>query len=91
MFRLWGKLYKDNILVQDMVIENDSKGVSKQDKTHQALEEVCYALDIQLPIWLNDNKKDFPLYNKTLFHQDHFIEDISFDYLEIEIIEEDKD
>ncbi len=39
-------------------------------------------------MWFNENNKDFALVNKTRFIDHHFIEEINFDYFEIEIIED---
>lgn len=89
MFRLWGKVIKDNKIIQDMVFEDDTF-MSKKDKIDLGIEEICYNFDLSKPLWLINNDKELPLYNKTSFQQDHFMEPIPFDYFEIEIIEEDK-
>ena len=54
-----------------------------------ALDEVCHQFDLGTPIWLDMNIADFKRHNKTRFTQDSFVESIDFDYLEIQIIEED--
>lgn len=90
MFRLWGKLYKNNKIIQDTVICNDEINLSTEKKIDQALYEICMLFDLQKPIWLKDSLKDFKQFRRTSFRKDHFIEQIDFDYLEIEIIEEDK-
>lgn len=87
MFRLWGKLWKDNRIVQDTVINNDSDD-TRTHKIFQALDEICYAFDLSKPIWLESNIDEFKRLDKTRFYQDHFIDHIEFDYLEIHIIEE---
>ena len=46
-------------------------------------------LDLTRPIWLDLNIRDFKRHSKTRFTQDSFIEHIDFDYLEIQVIEED--
>ena len=88
MFRLWAKIYKDNRLVQDTVIE-DSGSDTRTHKVFQALEQVCYSFDLSKPIWLDKTVRDFKKLSKAQFNQDNFIESIDFDYLEIQIIEED--
>ena len=67
MFRLWGKIWKDN----------------------RMLEEICYQMDLGNPIWLDATVRDFKKHDKARFYQDNFIEHIEFDYLEIQVIEED--
>lgn len=88
MFRLWAKLLKDNHLLRDTVIINDTEE-TRTHKVFQALEEVCYEFDLGKPIWLDANINGFKLHSKTRFSKDNFVEEISFDYLEIHVIEED--
>ena len=88
MFRLWAKIFKDNHLLQDMVIE-DSSADTRTHKVFQALDQVCYQFDLSKPIWLDSTINDFRRHSKTRFTQDNFVEAIEFDYLEIHVIEED--
>lgn len=90
MFRLWGKVYTNNKIIQDTVYENDDNKLSTEKKITEGLYEICMSFDLQNPIWLKGNYKDLDQFRKTTFRKDHFIEQIDFDYLEIEIIEEDK-
>ncbi len=90
MFRLWGKIYKNNKIIKDTVINVDEDNQSREQLTEFCLDKICVAFDLQHPIWLNDNHKDYPAYGRTSFKEDHFIEQIDFDYLEIEIIEDEK-
>ena len=46
-------------------------------------------MDLGNPIWLDSTVKDFQKHDKSRFYQDNFIEQIDFDYLEIQVIEED--
>ncbi|MCI8673504.1 MAG: hypothetical protein HFI89_08530 [Lachnospiraceae bacterium] len=89
MFRLWGKIFKDNHLLQDTVIENDDRELNRTRKVFQGLEDICNQFDLSNPIWLDQNISEFKRHSKTRFHQDSFIEGIPFDYLEIHVIEED--
>lgn len=88
MFRLWGKIFKDNHLLQDQVICDDTDD-TRTHKIFHALDELCYAFDLEKPIWLDSNISEFKKVSKTRFRQDSFIESIEFDYLEIQVIEED--
>lgn len=87
MFRLWGKLIKDSRLIQDKVVCIDDED-SRTHKVFRAIEEICYDFDLEKPIWLESNIQAFKHHSKTRFTEDNFIEDISFDYLEIYVIEE---
>ena len=88
MFRLWGKMWKDNRLLRDTVICDDSDDI-RTHKIFHALEEICYEFDLSKPIWLESTIDEFKRHDKTRFYQDNFIEQIDFDYLEIQVIEED--
>ena len=88
MFRMWGKIWKDNHLIKDTVACISDYSLSRTQMVFQALDEICYTFDLSKPIWLDANIHDFQVHDKTRFSQDNFIEQIDFDYLEIHIIEE---
>ena len=88
MFRLWCKIWKENHMVADTVICEDGDD-TRTHKIFRALEECCYQFDLGKPIWLDVTVKEFQRHAKTRFTQDNFVEPISFDYLEIQVIEED--
>jgi len=89
MFRLWAKIFKDNKMIKDMVVSNDNPDLRRTQKIFAAIDDICRAFDLSKPIWLDSNIADFKRYDKTRFRQDNFIETIGFDYLEIQVIEED--
>jgi len=89
MFRMWGKVFHNNHLIMDHVIEKPDPHESRTHKVFQSLEELAHQFDLPVPIWLDSNIKDFKRSSKTRFCQDSFVEPIDFDYLEIQIIEED--
>lgn len=86
--RIWGKIWKDNHLLRDTVIENHAQD-TRTHKVFGALEEICYEFDLGQPIWLDSNIREFQRHSKTRFTKDSFIEEIPFDYLELHVIEED--
>lgn len=89
MFRVWFKIFKDNHLIKDTVIINDSAHMTRTKKVFDSLESACHELDLSIPIWLDSTVNDFKRHDKTRFSQDNFIEHIDFDYLEMQVIEED--
>lgn len=88
MFRLWAKIFKDNRMLKDTVICDDSDD-TRTHKVFHALDEVCYQFDLGKPIWLDATVSEFKRHDKARFTSDNFIEAIEFDYLEIQVIEED--
>ena len=87
MFRLWGKIFKDNQMLQDTVICDDSSD-TRTHKIFNALDEICYTFDLSKPIWLDSTIAEFKKHDKARFYQDNFVDSIDFDYLEIHVIEE---
>ena len=73
MFRLWAKTFKNNHMLQDTVICDNSED-TRTHKVFRALDEVCIQFDLGRPLWLDS---------------DSFMEQIDFDYLEIQMLEED--
>ena len=88
MFRLWAKTIRSGRTVRDTVI-CDPSASRRTAKVVHAITAVCREFDLPEPIWLDANIRDFRSRAKTRFSQDSFIESVPFDYLEIQVIEED--
>lgn len=88
MFRLWARTFQNNHMLQDTVIRDESDD-TRTHKVFRAIEEICYQFDLGKPIWLDSTIADFRKHDKARFTADNFIEPIDFDYLEIQVIEED--
>lgn len=88
MFRMWGKIWKDNHMLRDTVICDDSDKKRTQ-KVFAAIDEIIYQFDLGKPIWLDKTVREFQQHSRARFYQDNFVEEIPFDYLEIQMIEED--
>ncbi|MDO5423832.1 MAG: hypothetical protein Q4F41_08915 [Eubacteriales bacterium] len=86
--KIWGKIWKSNHLLKDSVVE-DLSDDTRTHKVFHAIDEFCYQFDLSKPIWLDTNIADFKRHSKTRFTQDSFIDAVDFDYLEIQVIEED--
>lgn len=89
MFRVWGKMIKENRLVKDHVVCIDDVSMRRTQKVYAALDELCQEFNLSRPIWLEMNQKEFLNFAKTRFTADSFMEEIEFDYLEFQVIEED--
>lgn len=88
MFKLWAKTFRHTHMIKSICIENPTND-TRTHKVFAALESACQKFDLSTPIWLESNVSDFKRFAKVRFYQDNFIETIDFDYLEIQIIEED--
>ena len=87
--RIWAKIFLDNRMLRDTVIENNSTDMTRTKKVFSALDEVCLKFDLSVPIWLDTNISDFKRNARTRFRQDSFVDHIDFDFLEFQVIEED--
>lgn len=88
MFRMWAKEFKENRMLKDITICDDSNE-TRTHKVFNAIDKVCYEFDLSRPIWLENNVDEFKRHAKVRFVADNFIDEIDFDYLEIHVIEED--
>lgn len=88
MFRLWAKTFQNNRMLRDMTVCDDTED-TRTHKIFRALDQVCSEFDLGKPIWLDSNVQEFKRHAKVRFYSDSFIEHIEFDYLELQVIEED--
>lgn len=88
MFRLWARTFQDNHMLRDICIEDDSDD-TRTHKVFRALDRICMEFDLSKPIWLDKTIREFKRHRKARFTQDNFIDNVDFDYLEIQVIEED--
>ena len=65
MFRLWGKEFKDNRMLRDTVICDDTED-TRTHKIFNALDAICYEFDLSKPIWLISTIEEF----KNMIRQD---------------------
>ena len=89
MFRLWAKIWKENHLLKDIVIENSEPSLNRTRKVFAAIDSICYEFDLSKPFWLDSTIREFKEHDKARFSQDNFMDEIDFDFLEIQVIEED--
>lgn len=86
--KIWARIFKENRMLTDLTIEDHSTE-TRTHKIFSALEKTAREFDLQVPIWLDTNIRDFKRLGKTRFTQDSFVEEIPFDYLEFLILEDD--
>ncbi|EMS69900.1 hypothetical protein [Ruminiclostridium cellobioparum] len=81
--KLYGRLVKRGKLLKEAWVVPQNGDVDFHDQLEECLIAVCKELDVEVPIWLKKNTREFGLYRKTSFNSDHFGETIGFDRLEI--------
>lgn len=90
MYRIWGVLRKNNKIILDKAAVCDDDRLSNEEKLQDCIQKICYEFDLQKPIWLPKNDREFKKYNRAVLTQDNFIETIFFDTFEVELLLEDK-
>lgn len=83
MPRLWARIIQKHRIVRQATAE------CTWDEAGDALTELCHEFDIPRPLWLNKHESEFAEFRRTQFLPEHFVEDVTFDRLEIEFLEDD--
>lgn len=86
--KIWFKKWKETHLLADLTVE-DNSDETRTHKIFNALEKCCNEFDLSRPIWLDSTVREFQKHSKARFTKDAFIDEIDFDFLEIQVIEED--
>ncbi len=82
MSRLWVRLIRHHRIAKQQTIDCPWGG------EREALREVCRALDVPAPIWLNKNENEYGQFRRTAFTADSFVESVQFDRMEIEFLDD---
>ena len=83
MPRLWAKI------IQKQRIERQATYDCRFDEVEEALTELCREFDIPRPIWLDKHFREYEAFQRTRFLPEHFMEEVPFQRLEIEYLEDD--
>lgn len=86
--RIWARQFKETHMLCDCQIIDESND-TRTHKVFNAIDKICLEMDLAHPVWLNKNIREFKRLSRVRFYKESFIEEIPFDYLEIQIIEED--
>ena len=81
--KLYGRIIKQGKLIKEAWAEPQESSGEFRSQLEECLILLCKELDIEVPLWLKKNSKEFGIYRKTSFDSNHFGEAISFDRLEI--------
>ena len=83
MARLWAR-----IIVKQRISRQATVNVAFED-VDDALTELCGDFDIPKPLWLNKHEREYEEFRRTSFLPEHFMEEVPFQRLEIEYLEDD--
>lgn len=81
---IWVRLMHKTRIERDMTVE------CAHEEWQDALEKACRQLDVGRPMVLPRHERDWEQFSQARFLKEHFVEDISFDRMEVEFIDPDK-
>lgn len=87
MYKVWAKKIKNNSIIASINIKNKEQ-ISLDEKRDTCIKEICQKFDLSVPVWLKKHEEDFSQYKYVTFYQDDFVDDIDFDRLEIDLIDD---
>lgn len=87
MIKLWAKIKSNNKIIMEKLIEIDDSD-NEEDQLFDSINTVCYEFDIERPMWLPKNQREYENFRRIILTQDNFIDEINFDLLEIELIDD---
>ena len=82
MSRLWVKVIRKNRIDTDLAVP------CQWGDQHEVLREALQEMDLPVPMWLGKHEVEFEQYRKTSFLPDHFVEDVDFQRLEADFLED---
>lgn len=83
--KLIGKIVKGTKIVKQASVEKIDNKMSYTDLLEDCLINLCSKLDIQVPLWLDKNTREFVRFRKTFFTEEQFMDKVNFDRFEIKI------
>ena len=82
MARLWVRIIRKH-----RISSQDTEPCTMETAEY-ALTEVCKRMDLPNPMWLEKHEREFQEFRHTGFLPEHFIEEVSFDRMEIEYLDD---
>ena len=89
MYKLWAKKISKDHIINSIVVKN-KEDISMLEKRDKCLKEICLKLDISVPSWLKKHDLEFSQFKYVTFYPQDFIDEVDFDKLEVELIDDDK-
>jgi hypothetical protein len=80
MTRLWMRIIKKHRIDRQYV------GPCAPGAQHETLVALCREADLPAPMWLDKHEREFERFGRTAFAPDHFVEDVAFERMEVELL-----
>ena len=89
--RIWAKTLKRQKIQSEVVREFALARPSDLEGWTPVLHELCQALDLSRPVMLEKHVNELARFNHTQFRPSDFMETVSFDRFDVEILIEKKE
>lgn len=83
MARLWAKIIVKHRIQTQTTVE------ASFGEVKEALTRICAQFDIPRPMWLPKHMREYESFRRTSFLPEHFIEEVPFQKLEIEFLDDE--
>ena len=83
MERLWARIMARHRILQQ------AEAPCARGEEQEVLRELCRGFDIPAPMWLMKQEREYSEFGRTSFAGDNFLEEIRFDRLEIERLDDE--
>jgi len=80
--RLWARIVSGNKILLQATHECAFDGAK------DALTEICRGFDVPKPLWFPKQEREYQNFRMTSFTQDNFLEEVAFDRMEIEFLDD---
>lgn len=87
MYKMWGKKIKNHKIKESVDVSNGNN-ISQAERRDKCIGEICRLFDLSVPVWLEKHNREFEEYGHVTFYPGDFIDDIDFDKLEIELVDD---
>ncbi len=85
MLKIWASVYNKEKSVRHLTAE--SSQADMDGALLDCLQQICRALDIEMPMWHTKHTKQLAGFRKATFKKDDFIDKFPYDRLTIEILD----
>ncbi len=85
--KLEGKIFRANLLLSSATVEQPDNDRRFSLRLERCLIELCRALEIPLPLWMEKNTREFARFHQTIFFAEQFTEPIHFGRFQIRWID----
>ncbi len=81
--KLEGRVFRANLLQKIETVEHPNTSEKLVKQLERCLIDLCHALEIPIPLWLDKNSHEFARFHQTIFFAEQFSEKIYFDRFQI--------